>query len=180
MNRSHLKDCVRISAMPRTRRSSRPTVDDTRAMETCCWRVYIASKFTCACQLSWTIIPTLALSRVLRPRSCVPGCFGAQHDRWWPACQSMFRQSCGHSKHSVVSAACAWRHQRPGFSSWNLYALTSTALHHRGLPFRDRHHVDVAGVVYVGNLPPDVKEKEVDDLFYKVRSLFPCSAASRD
>jgi len=27
------------------------------------------------------------------------------------------------------------------------------------------------GVVYVGNLPPDVKEKEVDDLFYKVRLL---------
>ena len=25
------------------------------------------------------------------------------------------------------------------------------------------------GVVFVGNLPPDVKEKEVDDLFYKAR-----------
>lgn len=29
-----------------------------------------------------------------------------------------------------------------------------------------------AGVVYVGNLPPDIKEKEVDDLFYKVRCAF--------
>ncbi len=29
----------------------------------------------------------------------------------------------------------------------------------------------------MGNLPPDVKEKEVDDLFYKVRSLFSRSTA---
>jgi hypothetical protein len=29
-------------------------------------------------------------------------------------------------------------------------------------------HAACPGVVYVGNLPPDIKEKEVDDLFYKV------------
>lgn len=28
------------------------------------------------------------------------------------------------------------------------------------------------GVVFVGNLPSDVKEKEVDDLFYKARSYW--------